>query len=72
MAISATCLDDANTVHLLIGLNREDVESLLLGEVLTVPPGRVPLSEDSTVALVLAETDDDLVRNRLPSQMPTS
>jgi len=71
MAVKATCIDDSNTVHLLIGLNRENIESLLRGEVFKLPRGVVPLSEQSDIALLFAETDDDLVQ-RFPPKMPTN
>jgi len=71
MAIKATCIDESQTVHLLIGLNRENVEALLRGETLTLPPGSVPLDVDSEIAIVFAETDEELVQNRLSaSELP--
>ena len=65
MAVKATCIDDAGTVHLLIGLNRKNIDDLLRGETLTLPPG-VPLTDESHIALVFAETDEELVEKRLP------
>ena len=59
MAIRAVGLDDNNVQHLIIGLNRENIESLLRGDVFTlgVMPG---LSADSDIVLLFAETDEDL------------
>jgi hypothetical protein len=65
MAIKATCIDESQTVRLLIGLNRENVEALLRGETLTLPPGMVPFDVDGEIAIVFAETDEELVQNRL-------
>ena len=48
-----------NTIHLLIGLNREDVESLQSGDVFTLPPGdALPLSDDSDIILIYEDTDE--------------
>ncbi len=61
MAVKAIAVDDLNTQHLVIGLNRGNVESLLRGEVLTLPGGVVPmLTDESEIVLVFAETDHDL------------
>jgi len=38
MAVKAIALDDDSVQHLIIGLNREDIESLLRGDVFTFPP----------------------------------
>jgi len=59
MAIKAVGLDDNNVQHLIIGLNRENIESLLRGDVFTlgVMPG---LRTDSDIVLLFAETDEDL------------
>ena len=35
MAVKAIALDDDNVQHLIIGLNRENIESLLRGDVFT-------------------------------------
>jgi hypothetical protein len=66
MAIKTTRVDDAQTVHLLIGLNRENIDSLLRGETLTLPPGAVALSDGSEIVIVFAETDEELVEKGLP------
>ena len=39
MAIKAVAVDDQNTEHLIIGLNRDNVNSLLDGDVFTLPHG---------------------------------
>ena len=60
MAVKAI-VDDENVQHLIIGLNRENIESLLRGDVFRLPRGIVPaLTADSDIVLVFAETDDDL------------
>jgi hypothetical protein len=41
MAIKAVVVDDAGTQHLIIGLNRENAESILAGDVFTLPPGNI-------------------------------
>jgi hypothetical protein len=62
MALKATILDDDNTPHLLIGLSRENIESIERGEVFVLPPGKnVPLTEESDIVILFEETDDDLV-----------
>ena len=40
MAVKAIVVDDENVQHLIIGLNREDIESLLRGDVFTLPRPR--------------------------------
>jgi hypothetical protein len=72
MAVKAIVMDQENVEHLIIGLNREDVESLLRGEVFTLPCGQVPiLTEDrSDIVLVFAETDDDLEKRFPPALRP--
>lgn len=68
MALRATCVDDRNKTHLLIGLNRENIEALMGGEVLALPTGQsVRLGKSSQILIVFAETDDELVEHRLPS-----
>ena len=69
MAIKAVAVDDENTQHLIIGLNRDDVDSLLDGDVFTLPHGiAVALTENSDIVLLFAETDDDLAK-RFPPRM---
>jgi hypothetical protein len=73
MALKAIVVDDENIQHLIIGLNRENVESLLEGEVFTLPPGPVPvLTENkSDIVILFAETDGDLARG-FPPKAPAS
>jgi hypothetical protein len=52
-------------------LNRENVESLLNGHMLTFPPGMLSgLSEESDVVLLFAETDQELEKCFLPMRRP--
>ena len=62
MAVKVIGLDDVNVQHLIIGLNRENIEFLLRGGVFILPSGLVPvLTENkSDIVLLFAETDDDL------------
>jgi hypothetical protein len=70
MALKATLLDEESTPHLLIGLSRENLESLQRGEVFVLPPGKnVPLTEKSDIVLMFEETDEDLVE-RMKAHMP--
>jgi len=70
MAVKVIGLDDDNVQHLIIGLNREDIESLLRGDVFKLPRGIVPeLAQDSDIVLLFAETDDDL-SDRIPPVLP--
>jgi hypothetical protein len=63
MAIKAVAVDDENTQHLIIGLNRDNVDSLLDGDVFTLPHGiAVTLTENSDIVLLFAETDDELAK----------
>jgi hypothetical protein len=67
MAVKATCVDDRKTPHLIIRLNRQNIDSLLRGEMLTLPCGKgIHLSAKSDVAVVFAETDEDLIQQNLP------
>jgi hypothetical protein len=71
MAIKAIAVDDANAQHLIIGLNRENVDSLLRGDVFTLPHRMaVQLSVDSDIVLLFAETDDELGKRFPPSMRP--
>ena len=72
MAVKAILVDDEGTHHLVIGLNREDVESLLRGDVFTLPSGPVPtLTENkSDIVVIFAETDKDLEQRFPPSLRP--
>ena len=68
MAVKAIALDDDNVQHLIIGLNRENIESLLRGDMFKLPRGIMPeLTPDSDIVLMFAETDDDLGKRMPPS-----
>jgi hypothetical protein len=72
MAIKAVAVDDQNTQHLLIGLNRDNINSLLDGDVFTLPRGvAVSLTEESGIVLLFAETDDDLAKRFPPRLRPS-
>jgi hypothetical protein len=61
MAIKAVAVDDQNTQHLIIGLNRDIVNSLLDGDVLKLPGGvAFSITENSDIVLLFAETNADL------------
>ena len=61
MAIKVVAVDDENTQHLIIGLNRDNIDSLLNGDVFTLPHGiAITLTENSDIVLLFAETDEDL------------
>jgi hypothetical protein len=71
MAIKSVVVDESGTHHLTLGLNRENVDSLLNGNVFTFPKGMLSsLSEDSDVVLLFAETDP-AIRKALPTHPPT-
>jgi len=71
MAIKAVAVDDENTQHLIIGLNRDNVNSLLDGDVFTLPQGvAFTLTEDSEIVLIFAETDEDLEKRFPPRMRP--
>ena len=72
MAIKAIALDDENTEHLIIGLNRENIESLLRGDVFTISRGGIvpALTKDSEIVFMFAETDEDLRRRFPPPLRP--
>ena len=70
MGLKAWFQDENNTTHLLIGLNRENVESLQRGDVFTLPPGEaLSLSDDSDIILIYEDTDEKLVE-RMKANMP--
>jgi hypothetical protein len=66
MAIKAIAVDDSNTHHLIIGLNRENIESILRGDVFTLPPGAAPLTADSDIVILFAEADTELEKRFPP------
>ena len=62
---------DADTEHLIIGLNRDEVNSLLSGDVFTLPHGiPISLTEQSDIVLLFAETDKDLEKRFPPALRP--
>jgi hypothetical protein len=64
-------VDDENRHHLIIGLNRDNVDSLLDGDVFTLQHGiAITLTENSDIVLMFAETDDDLAKRFPPSLRP--
>jgi hypothetical protein len=70
MALKALCMDDESTPHLLIGLTRGNIESLLKGSVLVLPQGpNLPLVKDSQVILMFEETDEELIK-RMSYNLP--
>jgi hypothetical protein len=71
MAIKAGAVDDENTQRLIIGLNRDNVNFLLDGDVFTLPHGiAISLTENSDIVLLFAETDDDLAKRFPPRLRP--
>jgi hypothetical protein len=71
MAIKAVAVDDQNTQHLIIGLNRENIDSLLHGDIFTLPKGvPIEITEESDIVLLFAETDEDLEKRFAPALRP--
>jgi hypothetical protein len=71
MAIKALLADESGTRHLILGLNRENVDSIVDGNVFTFPQGMLSgLSEDSDVVLLFAETDEQLEKRFPPTLRP--
>ena len=69
MAIKAVAVDDQNTEHLIIGLNRENINSLLDGDVFTLPKWvATSITEASDIVLLFAETDEELEK-RFPPRL---
>ena len=69
VAIKAVFVDDSNTHHLVIGLNRDNVDSILRGDVFTLPGGvAFPISEQSDIVVLFAETDKELEK-RFPAKL---
>jgi hypothetical protein len=67
----AVAVDDENTEHLIIGLNRDNVNDLLDGDVFTLPHGiAITLTEKSDIVLLFAETDEDLEKRFPPRLRP--
>src|SRR5689334_16273145 len=69
MAVKAVVVDGTNTHHLIIGISRETLDTLLSGEVFVLPPGNLSgLNESSDVVLLFAETDKEL-ESRFPPHL---
>lgn len=69
MAIKAVAVDDQNTEYPIIGLNRGDVDSLLDGDVFTLPQEiAISLTENSDIVLLFDETDEELEK-RFPARL---
>jgi hypothetical protein len=72
MAIKAIAVDEEGVHHLVIGLNRENVDSILHGDVFSFPPGMLTgLTESSDVVVLFAETDQELKTRIPPALRPT-
>jgi hypothetical protein len=70
MSIKAVAVDEENTEHLIIGLNRGEVNSLLDGDVFRLPKRiDIALTTNSDIVLLFAETDEDLEK-RFPAAPP--
>jgi hypothetical protein len=64
-------VDDAGVCHLIIGLNRENVDSILRGDVFTLPRRYLEqLTQESDVVVLSAETDDDIAKRFAPGLRP--
>jgi hypothetical protein len=70
MALKATVVEESGTHHLIIGLNRENVDSIVGGEVFMFPPGVVPLTDESEIVILFAETDDEITERFPPALRP--
>jgi hypothetical protein len=71
MPVKAVVVDDAGTQHLIVGLNRANVESILAGEVLTRPRGfPAQLTQASYIVILFAETDADIQKCFPPALLP--
>lgn len=71
MAIKAVAIDDTGTRHLVIGLNRENMNTLLNGNILILPTGYLAgLTEDGYVVLMFAETEKGVLKMFPPALRP--
>jgi hypothetical protein len=71
MAIKAVAVDDENTEHLVIGINRDEVRSLLDGDIFKLPQGAgISLTEKSDIVLLFADTDEELEKRFPPALRP--
>jgi hypothetical protein len=67
--IEATCVDATDTHHLIRGLSRENINSILNRDVSTLPRGAVPLMVGSNIAMLFAEMDMELEKQFPPSAL---
>jgi hypothetical protein len=70
MSIRAIAVDEQNVQHLIIVLNRQDVYTILRGEVLVLPPGLPELGAASDIVVLFAETDEQLAQRFPPALRP--
>jgi hypothetical protein len=71
MAIKAVAVDDENTEHLVIGINWDEVKSLLDGDIFKLPQGAaISLTENSDIVLLFADTDEELEKRFPPGAQP--
>ena len=71
MAIKAVAVDDQNAQDLIIGLNRDNINSLLDGDVFTLPKGiAVSIMEQRDIVLLFAETDEEFEKTLPPVLRP--
>jgi hypothetical protein len=71
IAIKAVAVDEEKTQHLIIGLNRDNLNSLLDGDVFKLPHGiPISLTEQSDIVLLFADTDADLEKRFPPRLRP--
>jgi hypothetical protein len=64
MGLKATLLDDENTPHLLIGLNRKSWNRSSAARSSGCRQARnVPLTEKSDIVIIFEETDEQLVES---------
>ncbi len=72
MAIKAVAVDASGTHHLIIGFNCENVDALLNGDAVTLPPAYLSgLDENSDIVLLFAEPDAELATRFPPALGPT-
>ena len=70
ICLKAIALDEENVQHLIIGLSRADVDTILRGDVLVLPPGWPELGAASDTVVLSAETDEQLAQRFPPSLRP--
>ena len=70
MAIKAIAVDDANTHHLLIGVEQGERGYDLARRCVHLARGAAPLTADSDIVIVFAETDEELAMRFPPAPLP--